>query len=534
MTTPSARTTSRLDLPFTVNGADRSCANCPSAISTGDQQANIGATVGAPICGAFNKPLLNPTASHSVQRRQLEHHAKSCTQFGKSFQGFSIGSFSAAFEFELALPKPNNHIENPADRPRASNCVSCTNFVPSSMVKVETGYEAPLCLAKGALLLADRLSTYPQGCEDNERFSSDPDKRPSLQGLRLFPEHDRSFGVVDPAKQAQRHRTVKPQEWLSDAPVTDDDKKRGIRAWRRIDDPNSYAEPCFLPVYNLDHFGDRANLVPIHGNKEHPELYTDYGGFVWQIVVAWTKLDMAPALWGIPGVGKTEVLRYMAYLMGAPFTRYSVTGSTELDDCAGKMMYHPEKGTYFQFGRFTKAYVQPGVICLDEANTGQEPIWQFLRPVFDNSKQLVLDQADGQRFDQHQDCHIALAMNPAWDARNVGTNEIGDADARRLLHVNIGMPPEPEERAIITRWCMTLDNYDPAPILDNLMKVAKDIRELAAGSSINITWGVANQVKVARLMRHFQPMQAFGIGVLNYLDPDARRQVEESIKSYYA
>lgn len=532
MTTTSARSSS-LNLSFTVNGSDRSCANCPSAISAKDQQSNIGSTIGAPICGAFNKPLLNPTATKQVQRRQLEHHAKACSQFGKSFQGFNVGSFTAAFEFELALPKPNNKVSEPTERRRVGNCISCTNFIPLSMVKGELGYDAPMCLAKGTLLLADRLDAYPTGCEDNEWFT--PGGVPRLDGIRLFPEHDKSFGVIDPNKQAARHRTVKPQEWLSDAPVTDDDKKRGIKAWRRIDDPNSYAEPCFLPVYDPDHFGDRANLVPLHGNKEHPELYTDYGGFVWQIVVAWTKLNMTPILWGIPGVGKTEVLRYMAYLMSAPFTRISITGSSELDDLAGKMLYRADEGgTYFQFGRFTKAYEQPGVIGLDEPNTGPEPVWQFTRPVFDNSKQLVLDQADGRQFDQHRDCFIALAANPAWDARNVGTNEIGDADARRLLHINVGMPPEPEERAIITRWCKTLDDYDPAPILDNLMKVAKDIRSLASDSSINITWGIANQVKVARLMRHFQPQQAFAIGVLNYLDPDARRQVEESIKSYYS
>jgi MoxR-like ATPase len=494
----------------------------------------MGSTIGTPICGVHSKPLLNAAASNQVQARQLEHNARGCGQFGKSFQGFNVSAFSAPFEFEIALPLPNNEVDDPAARPRTANCVSCTNFVPASMVRAETGYDAPLCLAKGALLLADRLDQYPKGCEDNEQFSTNPSRRPNLQGLRLFPENDRSFGVVDPAKQATRHRTVKPQEWLSDAPVTDDDRKRGIRAYRRIDDPNSYAEPCFLPVYDLDHFGNRGKQVPLHGDKEHSELYTDYAGVVWQIVVAWTKLNMTPILWGIPGVGKTEALRYMAYLMGAPFTRYSITGSSELDDLAGKMMYHPEKGTYFQYGRFTKVYEQPGVICLDEPNTAPEPIWQFTRPVFDNSKQLVLDQADGQEFDQHPDCYIALAANPAWDSRNVGTNEIGDADARRLLHINVGMPPEPIERDIITRWCMTLDNYDPAPILDDLMKVAKDIRVLASDSSINVTWGIANQVKVARLMRHFQPQQAFAIGVLNYLDPDSRRQVEESIKSYYS
>lgn len=521
-----------MSLPFTVVSSDKSCANCPSAISPTAQQANLGSSVGAPICGVYNKPLLNPQANHLVQRRQLEHHAKACTKFGQTFRGFTTDAFVAPFEFEVALPKPNNRESDPDKRIKTGSCTSCANFIPESVVSRTVGYDAPLCLAKGSLLLVDRLEKYPVGCEDNERYA--PTSPPKIDGIRLFPEHEQSFGVVDPVKQAERHRTIKPQDWSSDAPVTDEHKRRGIRAWRRIDDPNQYADPCFLPVYDVDFFGDRGRLVPMHGNKEHPELYTDYGAFVWQIVVAWTKLNMTPILWGIPGVGKTEVLRYMAYLMSAPFTRLSITGSSELDDLAGKMMYHPEKGTYFHMGRFTSAYSLPGVICLDEPNTGPEPVWQFTRPVFDNSKQLIVDTSDDPvPIDQHPDCHIALAANPAWDARNVGTNEIGDADARRLLHVNVGMPPEKIEREIITRWCLTLDNYDPEPVLDDLMKVAKDIRQMAANSSINITWGIANQVKVARLMRHFAPQQAFDIAVLNYLDPEARRQVQESIKSYY-
>lgn len=532
MTTNTARS-NLLQLPFTVKGSDRSCANCPSAISVKDQNANISASIGTPICGVHSKPLINPTADKSVQKRQLEHHAKACGQFGQSFQGFNVGAFNAPFEFEIALPKPNNNTDSddPA-RIRTSNCQSCANFMPASKVREAFGLDAPLCLAKGSLLLEDRLGTYPTKCDDAERYSND--KLPSLDGVRLFPEFERTFGVVDPAVQSRRHREVKPQDWSSDKAVSAEERARGIKAWRRIDDPNGYAEACYLPVYDLDFFGDRARLVPMHGSKEHPELYTDYGSFVWQIVVAWTKLNMTPILWGIPGVGKTELLRYMAYLMSAPFTRMSITGTSEVDDLFGKMMYHPEKGTYFHLGRFTSAYSLPGVICLDEPNVGPEPVWQGLRPVFDNSKQLVVDTSDDPvPINQHPDCHICLAANPAWDARNVGTNEIGDADARRLLHVNVGMPPEKTEREIITRWCLTLDNWDPAEILTNLMKVAGDIREAANNSSINVTWGIANQVKVARLMQYFPPKQAFAIGVLNYLDPDARRVVEESIKSIY-
>jgi MoxR-like ATPase len=240
-----------------------------------------------------------------------------------------------------------------------------------------------------------------------------------------------------------------------------------------------------------------------------------------QAAIAWTELDETPALWGEAGTGKTELYRHLAYLMHLPFERISITGSTELDDLAGKMHYSPEKGTYFSYGRLPRAWTKPCVICIDEPNVGQPDVWQFLRPLTDNSKQLVLDQNNGEAIKRHQDCYMGMAMNPAWDPKNVGTAQIGDADARRLWHIFLELPPEVLEREIIANR-VALDGWEiDKERLDTIMAIAGELRGLIKDGTLPITWGLAQQIKVARASRWFDMVVSYRRAIGDYLEPDA-------------
>jgi hypothetical protein len=511
----------------------RSCATCPSAMSDTQIRDATGKGFGGPGCASKSLPISLPNAPQKVRDNTAQHIAKDCDMYGLPFSGIDPGAADAAIAWgPVFFPKPNPASGLVRGGMRVMSCQGCAHFVPAPEVMDQTGWNGGACLAKGKLLLTDRLSKYARGCFEVQPV--DALKRGSLDGVTWFPEYTKTFGEIDKSKMSAKLRSIDPLDWPTDKTLSNSDKLRGIRSWRKIDDPEGVSAPGYLPIYNPETFTkDEQELIPRTGDAEHPEIYHDHGGFVHALTILWTKLDGTPAAWGPAGVGKTELGRHMAWLMQSPFHRISITGTSEIDDLAGSKEYSPDQGTHFQEGRLPRYWRRPGIILLDEPNVGPPEVWQFIRPLTDNSKQLVLDMAGGLTVPRHPDCYFMLAMNPAWDMRNIGTNTIGDADARRLLHVWMDLPPAETEKEIITDWCMTTDGYDPKDHLDNIMVIATDIRAMCAEGALPITWGLANQIKLARLMQHFSPMAAYKHAVLNYLDPAIASLVTESILSRY-
>jgi MoxR-like ATPase len=324
-----------------------------------------------------------------------------------------------------------------------------------------------------------------------------------------------------------------PAAYPTDKPVSEEDVKRGIRAWRRIIDQAGSGNEVYLPVYDVSKWDENwARKVPRTGDDEHPEDYVDHNNAVYRIAVLWTELDETPALWGMAGVGKTEIFRHMAWLMCLPFERMSITESTELDDLAGKMHLDKAKGTYFQYGRLPVAWSHPCVICIDEPNVGRPEVWQFIRPLTDNSKQLVLDMNQGEAISRHDDAYLGMAMNPAWDTRNIGAAPISDADGSRLMHLYMDLPPEALEREIISRRCK-LDGWEiPKDMLDMVMRIAADIRVQSQQDTLEITWGVRPQIKVARALRWFDPVTAYRMASADFLEPAQQEILLDQVRAH--
>lgn len=312
-----------------------------------------------------------------------------------------------------------------------------------------------------------------------------------------------------------------PLDYETDAEVTDEDKSFGIKAWRTITDAED-DNSVLIPVFDPDTFTDEERAkIPRPGDQEHPELYIDHHNLVYKMAAIWS-LNETPNLIGVAGTGKTMALHHVAYLMQLPFERVSVTASMEIDQLAGHAEYSPDKGTYFTYGRVPKAWSSRCVILIDEPNVGPPEVWQFLRPLTDNSKQLVLDMNKGERVERNKHCYMGMAMNPAWDSRNVGTRDISDADGRRLMHIYVPMPNKMVEKQIIKQYCK-LDNYDLSDkILLDMDKIAKDIRELCANDTLPIQWGIAQQIKVARATKYFNLKESYRLAIADLLDPESK------------
>jgi MoxR-like ATPase len=509
---------------------NRTCKNCPSFLEAVDTPSKFKKSIGSPMCGRYGtvlgKPGLKPGQEEKIQKAA----AINCDAYGEPLPPTPVRN-----DHLVVLPDLDARVETDASDPKVANCqtcATCRNYVSDGAVVNDLGWAAGLCAAKGKLLMPTRLVYEARNCE--YRYFG-PVRQTTL-GLNLLPEFEDAFNLnVNPVNAyfKSTKNFVEPHEWPTDKPVDDEDKAHGIRAWRVIKDPEGTGNEVYLPVYDLEFFDvDERAKIPRSGDDEHPELYIDHNGAVYKCAVLWTELDETPALWGSAGTGKTELYRHLAWLMCLPFERMSITGETEIDELAGTTAYTPEKGTFFQYGRLPKAWAKPSVICIDEPNVGPPEVWQFIRPLTDNSKQLVLDMNEGERIERHTDCFMGMAMNPAWDPKNVGAAVISDADARRLMHVYMELPPAILEREIIKNR-IKLDGWEIDDArLDTIMSIAEDIRGLCNDQTLPITWGVAQQIKVARATRWFDMLTAYRMAGGDFLEPQAQEAMLDQVKAH--
>jgi MoxR-like ATPase len=354
--------------------------------------------------------------------------------------------------------------------------------------------------------------------------------------MRLIPALvDAYFKVMTPLEKwhAEKKHFVDPSEYPTDRELLSEDKERGIRAWREIVDDET-GSSVFIPVYDPERLPDHLRLlVPKTGDDEHPENFIDYEGIVFMLSALWWELDETPMIWGPAGTGKTESLRHMAWLMQLPFHRLSVTATTEVEELVGQFSLKDGR-TEFVHGRLPRAWRSPGVICLDEPNVGPPEVWQAIRPLTDNSKQFVIDKNAGEIISRHPDSVLAMAANPAWDTRNIGADMIADADSSRLAHIAVDYPPFEIEREIMREWA---DEPDlgfaiSETTLDTIVRIAGDLRGLAASGALTTSWGVRHSIKVAKLSRIWPLMRAYDIALMNFLDPREREVVRGTVKTY--
>lgn len=505
----------------------KSCLSCPSFSNNHQTMQLMKKSVGAGTCSRYGNVLGKPGIKAVQEEKLAVLFAEKCPSYGQPRPTHQL-----EYRLQVALPDPATIGVTQYEPEKVTSCAMCTHFVRDDAVARELGWTVGACAARGKLILPTRQSIEARTCE--VRSLGQP--RHSTEGMTLLPEFDDAFNMAyDPVKQffkAKQAGLVDPTEWATDKPVTADDDTSGIRAWRKIEDKDS-GNLVYLPIYKREHFTpEQQDQIPTTGDDEYPEDYVDHNKAIYKVAVAWTALDETPALWGPAGVGKTEFFRHMAWLMQLPFIRISITATTELDDLAGKMHFSKETGTYFKLGRLPKAWTEPGVVCLDEPNVGQPDVWQFIRPLTDNSKQLVLDQNEGERYPRHDDCYLGMAMNPAWDPKNVGATELGDADGSRLSHINMELPPAALEREII-RTRVSKDGWDiDNPRLDLLMGVAVDIRALCDDEELPITWGIRDQLKVARALRWFDTVTSYCLARADALEPQAREALLTVVRSH--
>jgi MoxR-like ATPase len=509
--------------------APLSCQDCPNFLTTTQASNHFNKSIGAPVCALHGHVFGKMQSGDRVTKKLAQHYAQFCNDYGmpRATRG-PISLFNIAIGEQTQAPV--GAVPPITLKPEA--CSTCKFFVSEEVVAEELSWTTPLCRKRGHLMLGSELRKVASACDEGE---VGPQTR-STHGVTLFPELLDNFGVLD-ATSVGGFLTQDPKDVTSDKEVTDDEKAQGIIAWREITSPDPDFEPypgdeVYLPIFSDSIFTELdQSIIPKTNDKEHPEEYVDHFGGVYSVAVHLTKLNMAPAVWGEPGTGKTELFRHLAWMTGMPFRRFTITASSELDDLAGKPHYSPELGTYFAYGRFVQAYQTMCWLCVDEWNLGPKDVQQFFRPLIDNSKQLAMDVNIGELLYPTPFTYMGFAMNPPWDLRNVGAEMLADADTNRLMHIEVPMPDEPVELAIIQKHLA----HDGWQLDDNqaklIMKAAEEIRGLInEGPLAQISWGLRPQIKVARALRYFSPVAAYRQAVANTLDPTTREILLMAVK----
>lgn len=508
---------------------ERTCQGCPSYLTTREAAVFFKKSVGSAMCARYGKPLERPSATPEENKRSAAFIGSKCESYGRPRP-----STVTVLETEVVLPDPASRVElspTSPDRTLVATCAQCVHQVPEDVVEEHLGWTAAICAAKGRLLMGNRKVAEAKGCDFKQAGRGRTEIPPHL--VPAFNES--TVKLASPIDDFLAGKApVDPLEYSTDREVTDEQSELGIIAWRKLVDPENPdgGASVYLPIFDPKHFTEeQRDLIPKTGDPEHPELYVDHNGAVYRIAVLWMELDETPAAWGQPGVGKTEVGRHLAWLMQIPFYRFSIKESTEVSELEGAKEFDPERGTWFRDGRFTKAWAQTCVIVVDEPNLGRPEVWAYLRPAFDNSRQLVIEPDGGRNVTRGAYCFPLLAMNPAWSPLNVGTAQIGAADASRLMHVKFDMPEEKIERSII-KSRVRLDGWEiDEGRLNLLMKVSTALRELSDNSTLMMTWGIRENIKVARALRWFGPVTAYRMAAADYLEPEQEQIVLDQVRA---
>lgn len=517
----------------------RSCVGCPSFLPDGPKVAEFfGTRTTMDHCARFGH-ILGHDSMHPRQADGLRKaRAANCHSYGLPAPR---GPVWEQVNPSVTLPtREAMSVEVSAgdERDRVDGCRECVFFNQAEPAR--RGWQGVgICSSRNELVFKEQSFEKSQRCGSalqHSRFADNFRARQLDMEMRLIPDLvDAFYKVMTPLERWRdsQKNFVDPTEYPSDRPVFQEDLDRGIRAWREVvDQETGYS--VYIPIYDTKHLPEHLQrLVPQTGDDEHPENFIDYEGLVFMLSVLWWEMDETPALWGPAGVGKTEVLRHMAWLMQLPFHRISITASTEVEELVGQFTLKDGE-TKFVHGRLPRAWASPGVICLDEPNVGPVEVWQAIRPLTDNSKQFVIDKNGGEVIKRHDDSVLGIAMNPAWDTKNIGADLIADADSSRLSHISVSYPPVEVEREIMREWANDKDlNFEISEaMLDTLTAISADLRGQSENGSLSISWGVRHNIKVAKLSRVFPLQRAYSIAVGNFLDPREREIVRSTVATH--
>lgn len=533
---------------------DKNCASCPSALTVHEAQSFFGdSSIKTPMCARFGFLLAEPKnniIAAGVDDKVGDYYASSCNSFGESRPTAPTGKFTPV----LFEPDPVAlSTYGPADD-SVKSCTNCVNFFVSD----EHGVYG--CKAKTIVVLQSRVNIEPQGCVWAQETAVAVSR---VKGSPVQIPFSAAYVKMAPAKpttkvsKAGNGSWVDPLTYVSDVPVTGTQVFTSIasipkhmqgsititaqgtyevpldlilRAWRKVELKSGKVE--YLPIFRTEWFSEEdQRLIPRAGDDNgDPSLYHDYSGLLEKFLIVVYKRDMPLCMVGEPGSGKTEGGRWLAAIMNMPFHRFSFNEFSEPEQFLGQMELRSGE-TVFIPKELPNAWVKSGLGLSDEFNLPMEGIVQIFRSMFDNSRELKLFGNTYTRDPFH--FHL-LAINPSWDARNIGAKELASADVRRLKYHKMPYPDEEMQKGIIRETLKKLaDEALPTATITAIIKASADLREMSRQGKIPHHWTISQDVAVALLSLDMTLEEAYNTAYFDYIDPATASTAMQTIRNRF-
>lgn len=64
------------------------------------------------------------------------------------------------------------------------------------------------------------------------------------------------------------------------------------------------------------------------------------------------------------------------------------------------------------------------------------------------------------------------------------------------------------------------------------MGIATEVRDLCKEGTLPMTWGIRPQIKVARALRWFDPVNSYRRAVGDYLEPEAAKSLLDVVRAH--
>lgn len=230
---------------------------------------------------------------------------------------------------------------------------------------------------------------------------------------------------------------------------------------------------------------------------------------------------------GETGVGKTAVVRHLAYTKKQNFRRLNLNGQTTIDEFVGKMLLN-DKGTFWQDGILTEAMREGHWLLLDEVNAALPEILFVLHSLLDDDKFIVLSEKNGEVVRPHENFRIFATMNPS--GRYAGTKELNKAFLSRFpMILQVSFPTPLEEAKIISHYAPTAKEADVKALVD----MANQIRKGYEKDEINFVLSTRDLINCAMMAQDLQIDEAILLSVLNRVEKDDIKSVSTIVRLYF-
>lgn len=174
---------------------------------------------------------------------------------------------------------------------------------------------------------------------------------------------------------------------------------------------------------------------------------------------------------GVPGTGKTQMVRTLASLLGGDFNRIQFTPDLLPSDITGSMVYNMKEGNFYTL----KGPIFTNVLLADEINRTPAKTQAALLEAMEE-KQLTIQ---GETYALPNPFFVVATQNPV---EFEGTYPLPEAQQDRFMFkLNIEFPSHEEEMNIVKQTIeSSVQTEDPQPALEigSFLQIRQEIQKV--------------------------------------------------------